>query len=229
MGPLIYLIALGILRAIRRCGASQFLAGGTLLSLFALTIGLLYWDPTYDKLWLEPIAVLVIAAAFAYRFGGFSAAARKAMMALTLALTALEAGFNIPVAVRDHFRETAHLAEARQFAGIVTPRDSVVLDFDAVSTLWLGFWGYDEHWLLLPASTQLEETSWLATAESDVVRQGGKLLFVGVLDESPEAWNAFLGSRIGIPYGQFEKYRQRSKVIFRYPDIPLTVREMPLP
>jgi hypothetical protein len=36
-----------------------------------------------------------------------------------------------------HFQGTAHSSDARSLAEVLQPRDSVVLDFDDVSMLWL--------------------------------------------------------------------------------------------
>jgi hypothetical protein len=227
-----WLIAAGIVRAARSSGMSKFAVWpGILLSAIAIAFPLVYWAPMYDKLWLLPLATMAIAAAFAYRFSAFRRTRQRMLTTGLAVLVIVEGAVNIPRAVNDHVHETAHISEARDLAAIVTSRDSVVLDFDDVSTLWSAIWGYGKDSLLLPASTRSEAAEWLSKVETNETANAGALFFVAVLDEDQAAWDAFLGRATGILYVDFECYRRKSVIVRRYPSSngSLTVRQLTFP
>jgi hypothetical protein len=226
---LAWMILSGIGSAVRRSKLSKPLVwSGIALSLLSIGFPLVYWAPTYDKLWLQPLAVIAIIAAFSLRFGNFDARQYKILMAALALLVAIEAAVNIPRAVRDHLHETAHLNEAREFAGLLRKGDSVVIDFDDVSMLWLAIWSSDTDTLVLPTSTRTQAAVWLSSAERKEAAKLGRLFFIGVLDHDKQAWDAFMALATRIPYAEFECYRQNSVIIrqFPFPRRPVTVRQL---
>ena len=211
-----YLIGTGLVAAVRRSGLSKMLLGaGIPIAMLAVVFPLLYWGP-YDKLWLQPLALFVVAGGFAFGRAGLSQGRRRALVAGLGVLLVAEVGVNLPQAIADHIHPTPGLNEAREFAAMVGPRDAVVLAFDDISTLWVTFWGQDANVLLLPASRYREAAEWLARTEKDETQRGGSLYFVGVLDQDRKTWDDFLGNRIGIPYSSFETYRQRAARVREY-------------
>ncbi len=221
LAVLAFLIGDGIVAAVRRSKLAGPLAwAGILLSLLGVGFPLFFWSPLYDKLWLLPLAAGIVTTAFAYRFSP-TADRRTAILAGVIALLLVEAATNIPRAVRDHVRETAHLSEARDLAAVVQPDDSVVLDFDDVSMLWLTIWGDNSHSIVLPSSSRGEAARWFA-------RSGQRLLFVGVLDQDRASWDAFLGRATGIAFTEMDCYRQRASIVrsYPFPGGPITVRSL---
>jgi hypothetical protein len=226
------LTASNIISAAQRwTGSKALLWSGILLSLLAMFFPLVYWSSIYDKLWLLPLAAAAIAVAFAWRFSDQESWRRRWLAMGLSAIVIAEAAVNIPHAVYDHVHETAHLNEARAFAARITPQDSVVIDFDSISMLWLAIWGYGEDCLTLPASTQSETAAWLANMEESQRTRKGKLFFIGVLDHDRKDWDAFLGGSVGIPYNEFDCYRQKAVPVSRYSYFHnfVTIRELDAP
>jgi hypothetical protein len=227
-----WLIGAGILSAVRQSNTWRpLLWTGIWVSVVSISFPLFYWDPTYDKLWLLPLAAIAMAVAFAFQFGGLRGARRRVLIGGLVALLIVEAAVNIPRAVQSHFQETPHLADARDLSALVKSGDSVVLDFDDVSQLWLAIWGYGINSLVLPASSRTETAIWLTRAERNGGARQDALLFVGVLDQDRASWDAFLGRATGISYADFECYRRKSGIVRRYPYLEgsITVRQMPFP
>jgi len=210
-----WFVVRGLAAAVRRSPVwKPLLWAGVALTGFAAYFPVLYRGPLYDKMWLLPLAVTLIAVAVAFHFGG-----PRVQRLLTIGLAALvivEAARNIPRAVADHVHETPHLNDARNIASLVTPRDAVVYDFDDVSQMYVTIWGYGINTLSLPASTRQEAEEWLAEAARKETAGNGNIYFISVLDQDREHWNAFLGNVMSIPYGDFDCYREKSVVVQRY-------------
>lgn len=225
-------VAKGIISAVRKWDIPKpLVCAGILLSVLGVTIPLILWSPTYDKLWLLPLVLLIISGALAFRFGGFSAALRTNLVAGIAGVILLEGALNLPRAITDHFRETAHITEARELAALAGPATPVVVDFDDVSMLWLNIWGTNADKIALPAVKRAQAMDWLARARDNQARLHGKLLFVGVLDHDRKSWDAFLGRATQIGFDEFDCYRREAVIIRRYPFStgPVTVRELDFP
>lgn len=189
----------------------------------AMMFPLVYWDPLYDKLWLLPLSTLLGAVAISLRPGALPGTARRLLAALVATLLVWEAAANLPAAVASHRQPTPYLDEAASVARIVGPGDRVVLDFDPVSSLWFAFFRERQPVLLLPASTPRDAETWLRDAD---IAGGGRIVFVGVLDQDRATWDAFLGRRVGIAFDRFEAYRaaSRAAATIALPAGRLTVR-----
>lgn len=227
-----WFVGTGIVREVRESsGSKPLLWAGILLTAGAVSFPLAFWDPLYDKLWLLPLAIMAIASAFAFRPGNFHQNGRRVFVSILVVLTIVEAAVNIPNAIRDHVQETAHLNEAEEVAALVGPRDSILVDFDSVSMLWLSIWGYGRHALVLPGASRSDAVEWLSKAEADATASGGALFFVSVLDHDRRAWDDFLGRATGISYAEFECYRKEAVILRRYPYFKssITVRRLTLP
>lgn len=196
--------------------------GATALLFFPL----LYWDPENDKLWLLPLGTIAAVLAFSSHGKPPSVFDRKILTALLVLVLATEGVVNFPLIVRDHTRATPYLSEATDLRSAIAPNDWVVLDFDDISALWLGFWGRHANSLMLPASNAEAASQWLAQAKRAAQQSAAKIVFVGVLDQDPQTWNLFLGNRVGIPYTLLDEYRGRATVLraYGYANGRLTVR-----
>ena len=184
-----------------------------LAGLAGALIAPLAWDPLYPKLWLLPTA-------FAFLAGGLLATAaggraRRAVMGAALVLIAVEAAVNLAWALPAHRRESPYLEPARAVARAVTPEDLVVLDWDPVSEMYAGLWGADASLLTFPTEAVLRGSAAVIALDSAVAatrRRGGAVYFLGVLDETPASWDAFLGERTHLPYASVSRYRDSAAV-----------------
>lgn len=184
----------------------------------ALVVGfpLYYWGPLNPKLWLFPLASLIFAVSIGWRPGLLGPVAHRVLTACLLICMTAEIARNVPALVRDHIEPTPHLDDAREVAGIVSPDDWVVADFDDVSQLWMAFWGYNAKVLLLPASTRTKAGQWLDDAKASCRQGRGRIVFIAVLQTSRATWDDFLGSRVRIPYESLAEYRERATLLKRF-------------
>jgi hypothetical protein len=196
-----------------------------LVSLLILIGPLLYWDPLYDKLWLQPLGVIIVLAGVLYRIGSL----RRGPVITVILFSFLEAGTNLRWAIPAHINPTKGANEMASVAQIVKPQDFIVLNFDPISTLYLGFWASPQNTLLLPASTRAQALNWLADAETHTRESGGAVYFLSVFDETEQSWAEFLGKRVGIPYHAFDDYRSRSRIVqsFQVDGHTITLRKLP--
>jgi hypothetical protein len=175
----------------------------------------IYWDPIYDKLWLQPLAVIIVfAAVSASKLEGWRYKAAGVMSALIIIG---EGAINLPQAWAAHTRPTACLADARAVAKLVRPIDKVVADFDPVSTLWLSL--YDNRpsrSLMFPAEKPSVSLPTLRDWTGECAVKGCRILFINVLNQSRSVWNGFLGNRVGVPYGALDDYRRTAKPLLNF-------------
>jgi len=191
-------------------------------------VPLLVWDPLYDKLWLQPIAILSIGSVVAVSRIDRT---RRRLLVATILVTALaEAWVNLPRASAESRNPTPFLVDADLLAQSVQEDDAVVLNFDPISMLWLAFHGSRNRTLVLPASTKEEATGWLLRSRALCRQRNGRLLFIGVLDMSRRSWDPFLGDRVGIPFQLLDAERRERKVLraFHLGTETITLSEVPL-
>jgi len=187
---------------------------------FAL-VGPALWDPLYDKLWLQPLACASFLTALAVtrlpspRQAGVWRIAGTAVLIVVLAT-------NLAWAVPAHRRETPFLAEARRVAELTTDRDLVVHDWDEISVLYTAVWGLSprRHQLDFPATAiqEREGVGAVLIREAAAARErGGRVYFLGVLDQTKASWDVLLGGRAGVPYASLDLYRQGSLAVASFP------------
>lgn len=230
--------AVGFWRARRRLQGRERLAvlcGVT--GLAATALGPALWDPVYDKLWLQPVAAWTFLAALA--LARLPAPRwRPAWTAAALAATAAIAAVNLARAVPAHLRPTPWLDEARQIAERTAPRDLVVHEWDSISVLYGTFWGWspDRHRFDFP-TTAVERgpgaREALDRAVLEAWQRGGRVWFIGVLDQPRDQWDVFLGNTVGVPYETLAPYRAGARpagtLPYRKAPIQLFVWEGPPP
>jgi hypothetical protein len=222
---------LGVLlwRHRRMLGASQRLAlGVTSVGLACTLVGPLYWDPTYDKLWLQPMAAITAFVALA--LSALPATrGRRLLVLVCVGLLAVEIGLNGRWVIANAGQDTPYLREARQVGELLRPEDLLVYDWDRVSMLYSSLYGFGQPKLCLPTVATARGAAVIDDVREMVERaegRGGRVYFLGVLDHTEESWQSFLGDRLGVPYHLLDEYRRRSRpvVTFRVEGRPVSLR-----
>jgi hypothetical protein len=189
------------------------LAGGFALCAAPIFFPLVYWGSLYDKLWLLPLALLIVIAVAAIEASRANGRLPQALRILLIMLAACEMAINVPPTIQASRTPTPYLDRAREVASLLRPGDAVVGGFDPVSILYISFFGNNQNWLVLPASNASTAEAWLRASREGSRRDGKKLYFLGVLDAPRAEWDLFLGSHLRIPYDTLELYRQNSQVV----------------
>ena len=190
------------------------------LGWFSAAVGLFFtlipvelYDPNYDKLWLQPLACLACLIALSLdvirrqRPGAFSIYRRIALVILLLVAA------NLVWTIRLHRTTTPGLAEAKSLADIVAPQDIVVGGWDNVSVLYAEIWASDSQFVDFmddAIAYGADETRRLQEAILSTQRKGGRVYFLDLVDIPEQDWNAYLGSRCGVPFTDFDEYREQS-------------------
>ena len=178
---------------------------------------LLYWGPVYDKLWLQPLALIVFMMGVVYAIQRQTLQRERMLRIALVVFILVEATTNLVWLVRDHTQETEGLKEAAVVAGLVGPKDAIVVDFDPISSLYDSIWGMRGNVMVLPGVIPGVASQWMAQATEKTRENRGSIYFLGVLDQSESTWDAFLGKRVGIPYHSFDHYRQNAQIIESLP------------
>ena len=188
----------------------------------------LWWDPLYGKLWLLPLALAWVGGGVLV--GGPLAGGRRGLAWGALLLIGLEIAVNLSWAVPAHRNESPYLEASRVVARTVQPGDLLILDWDPVSELYTALWGTDTGSWNLPSAAVLSgpaALTELAQAVEAAQDHGKAVYFVGVLDETPAAWDAFLGRRLRLPFAGLDRYRESARVVARFgPSTALTLRRL---
>ena len=200
---------------------SRFAFACGITGLAATILGPAVWEPLYDKLWLQPLgcwSFLTVLGVSRLPGAAWRPAWVRGGAFAVLALATLNLGWAIPA----HFRDTPYLAEARQVSRIAAERDLVVLEWDQISVLYGTLWGWSprRHRLDFPTTSLALGDGVRAELDRQVDatwKRGGRVYFVGVLDESPAAWNVVLGGRAGVPYESLAPYRAGARIVASLP------------
>jgi hypothetical protein len=158
--------------------------------------------------------------------GGPPAGGRRGLARGALLLIGLEIAVNLSWAVPAHRNESPYLEASRVVARTVQPGDLLILDWDPVSELYTALWGTDTGSWNLPSAAVLSgpaALTELAQAVKATHDRGKVVYFVGVLDETPAAWDAFLGRRLRVPFEALDRYRDSAQVVARLGDGPAAV------
>jgi hypothetical protein len=207
---------LAVSRNWRRLSPPQRIAFEVAAVGFAFTlIPVIVWNPAYDKLWIQPLACLAflpVLGLTALRHG-----AKTHFRFLTVTAIVLLVGVcsNLGWVVQSHFREHHEIAEAQRLATIIGNRDLVVGEWDPVSILYGSLWGREGRFISFPTEAVTKGIGVMfhvRDAISETERNGGKVYFLAVLDLPKSNWDAFLGSRCGVPYSELDSYREHSTV-----------------
>jgi len=198
---------------------SQGLGTGLLALLFTV-VPLVIWDPQYEKLWLQPLVLLAVLAAIALKTSAKQG--WKSNLAFRILPALLLAGgfFNFPSIASNHRADvSAYFQDAQEVSRMVDGQDLVVGDWDKVATLYGEAWAPEDR--IMDFVTQgvyygRGATGRLRQSVAETERRGGRVYFLGLLDQSETEWNSFLGPRCGVPRSDLDLYRNHSHIVASY-------------
>ncbi len=178
-------------------------------------VGPIYWNPTYDKLWLQPIAAIVLLV-------GFALAAlppsrnRRAIMAGCMTMVFMEVLSNCLWVIPNFSQETPYLHEAQKVNEMLRPDDLLIDDWDRVSILYVTLYGFGRPQLCLP-SAAYERGAAVIDDLREMIRRaetrGGRVYFLGVMDHTEASWQPFLGAHLHVPYHALDEFRDRCRPV----------------
>jgi hypothetical protein len=183
-------------------------------------IPLIVWEPNYDKLWLQPLACLAYLLAVALNAICEEETRASFLLPKVAALVLLAVVISNSVrAVNGHRHGTAGLQEAQQLAQNLGKEDFVVGDWDNMAILYGDIWSPEGQYLDFPWETILYGRSATAHLRDAVLKtreKGGRVYFLGVVDESKQEWDAYIGSKCGVPFSDLDFYRRSSHVVTKF-------------
>jgi hypothetical protein len=201
-------------------GLSQRLGLAVAAVALAITlVGPLYWTATYDKLWLQPVAALIVLAALALAALPPSPARRTVTIGL-MAMVIVEVASNGFWIIPSLGREMRYVREARQVEEILRPDDVLIHEWDGVSVLYTALYGPGRPQYCLPTFAQGRGAAVVDDLREVVRRadsQGVRVYFLGVMDVTEPSWQSFLGSRLHVPYHALDEFRERCRVVATFP------------
>lgn len=230
-------LAISIIQALRRWStlprSERMAMSCAAVGFFVTLIPAVFWEPTYDKLWLQPLACLAFFIALSLHVilrQGTTFLLYRIVPILLLAGVISNLGW----AVKSRLQETPYLKEAQQLAKILKKGDLVVGDYDGVSVLYGSIWADDVQVFSFPTEATLVGNATASRLREVIVgtqSRGGRVYFLGVLDQTQDSWNAFLWRRCGVSYSDMDLYRAHSRVRteFKHEGFVITLREFDQP
>jgi hypothetical protein len=192
---------------------------GCAVGFLTTIVPLIFWMPTYDKLWLQPLACLFLTGGLlltvALRRFGF----RVLRIGAGIVLAAIVAS-NLVSAISAAIKPTPYLIEAREVAALVAPGDLIIGDWNSIFVLYQAFWAPRANSFNVPTIAGLERSDTiphLTDRVAQTARSGGHIFFLGILDLSKQDWKLALGDKRGIAYEQFDPYRSSSETVMSFP------------
>jgi hypothetical protein len=178
-------------------------------------VGPNYWDPVYNKMWLQPIAALVLLVGMALSALPPSRG-RRALMVGFMILVLVEVLSSCLWVIPNMSHEPPYLDEARKVEEIVRPDDLLIYEWDKVSSMHGGVYGYGRPQLCLPQAAY-DRGAAVIDDIREMIRQaearGGRVYFLGVMDLPEVTWNQFLGTRLHVPYHALDEFRDRCRPV----------------
>ncbi|HVN89064.1 MAG TPA: hypothetical protein VMT61_04555 [Candidatus Binataceae bacterium] len=178
------------------------------------TLALIFWDPLYDKLWLQPLAVVFLASSVIlsawYRPPYRLIIAPEALLIAFVTIIGFFHGLGASQS------STPCLDSAHHLAGTLSSSDLLVAGWDPVSLLYSWFWGNGAKKFDVPASASgsgPRTLSLLADEISKTRGSGGSVYFLGVLDLPETGWKPFLEDRCHLPYHSLDGLRRCAKPV----------------
>jgi len=190
----------------------------TCLSGILIGVALLaYWDPLYDKLWLLPFLLLYMVVTVYLANMHDSRMLASAVFVLVLSVAA----YNTRQAIRASQGGWPYVDSAQQVASTIAQNDLFVGDWDPISVLYGTMYGSEDQVISFPArasaSGAAAALTYLDQRIAETIHRNGSVYFLGVLDEKESQWNAYLGTRCGVPYSAFNRFRDHSSVVLTLP------------
>jgi hypothetical protein len=176
---------------------------------------LIFWEPLYDKLWLQPLAVVFFASSVV-----FAACYRLYPRQLIF----LPDAFLIAVIVISGFAgalsasrsPTPWLGAARQLSGTLRSSDLLVSQWDPVSLLYASFWGDGAKVFDVAGNATVNGPKALPLLEgqvSTIRNSGGRIFFLGIIDMPESVWKPYLEDRCGLPFHSLDAMRRCARPV----------------
>jgi hypothetical protein len=195
------------------CGAS-----------FLLGLVLLWsWVPMYDKLWLQPLWLMVLMLSVAAPDVRF----RKALAGLVICMAVV----NLAVTWQASRGPWLNFDESQRVATVVKPNDLLVAGWSSMSVIYRHIWGIDANNFDFPYQAGVGGAGSIALLQQRIQEthaRGGRVYFLDILDQTQPEWDAFLGAHCGVPYAMMQPYREQVTEVTRFSSNGRQVRLMEL-
>ena len=171
------------------------------------------YDPEYDKLWIEPLACLIVFLVVALRVIAQNSDASRLFSKVVLTFLLAGLASNLLWVARAHVWQPYEMDEAQRLATMIGEKDLLVGDWDNISVIYSSLWGNEDQFFSFTTTAVrvgAETGSRLQTMISKANLRGGRVYFLGILDQPKATWDSYLGSRCGVPYSNLEVYREHS-------------------
>ena len=177
-------------------------------------IPLVIWDPQYDKFWIQPLACLIFLLGISLQILSKRSARPIYVARIIPALLLAGLFFNFTWLMRSHATSIIELDEARRFSTLVEHGDLVVGDWNGISVLYHYAWLVpDTEFISFPSDAIRQGPRAVLELQKSIqtaFAAGRRVFFVGLLDDSKQGWDSFLGLRCAIPYSALDDYRANS-------------------
>lgn len=176
---------------------------------------LIFWDPLYDKLWLQPLAAVFFA--WSIVFAAWYRLYQPRMIFVPDAfLIAVIVTFGFAGALRASLSSTPWLGAARQLAGTLRTSDLLVSEWDPVSILYASFWGDGAKVFDVASNATVygpKAQHLLEDQVSSIRDSGGRVFFLGIIDMPEAVWKPYLEDRCHLPYHSLDAMRRCAKPV----------------
>jgi hypothetical protein len=172
---------------------------------------LIFWDPLYDKLWLQPIAVVILAWSVIFEVWRRHGRSRPMRLLPETLLMSIIVVTGLMGALKTHRSATPCLDGAQELAGILRPNDLLLRGWDSISLLYSSFWGHGAKTFDVPAVASSSGPRTVQLLHDEIARTMGNVYSLGILDMPENDWTPFLGDKAHLPYRSLDPIRTCAK------------------
>jgi hypothetical protein len=190
------------------------------LGLLSTIAPLVLYLPTYDKLWLQPLACWFLGTGMLLNVSLQWTDARlrsvRHLVAYSCLMIVTIAAANLVRATWNNRGPTPNFTEAQDVAMLVRPGDLLVGDWNEPFRLYQAVWAPRANSFNVPTEAERGAAGMLQRLKDAVARTqaaGGEVFFLGLLDLSRDEWKSLLGEKRGVPYDAFESFRHCADTI----------------
>jgi hypothetical protein len=174
----------------------------------------IFWTPVYEKLWLQPLAVIIFLSAVGWEHArrerlGYTRFVPEAVLLLTIV------GLGLATAIRTHRSSTPCLDAARDLARVLGRQDLLVAGWTPTAQLYSAILtdGAREFDVPVTAIREGAQATGLLYQRVEATRkQAGNVYFLEILDLPKSSWDAFI-ARSGLQYDSLEPFRRCARPI----------------
>jgi hypothetical protein len=167
---------------------------------------LCYWDPTYNKMWIQPLWLSWLIAA-----SGLTKSTRIIKWSVTAIFLPMMVLNMIWLPYRCQ-GEIKYLSEAKELLARFEEGDQIIADWNEVVIFATGLDPAKdiEFMPTLAITDPAGVEPKLAEMKNKADKNGNEMYFLGLLDVNKDQWEKFLGNKVGLPYGVLDSYRSRA-------------------